>query len=103
MSYPCSLCGGCIQGGGRVGINPERDFFIINLLVRIHLIVEMIWWTGLAPWEFEFPFPGINTRLSFSETPITSGTTLRSAEAYGLPKPRTLNQKSGTSILNPEP
>ena len=18
----------------------------------------MIWWTGLAPWEFEFPFPG---------------------------------------------
>ena len=29
-----------------------------NLLVRIHFIVEMIWWTGLAPWEFEFPFPG---------------------------------------------
>jgi hypothetical protein len=18
----------------------------------------MVWWTGLAPWEFEFPFPG---------------------------------------------
>ena len=18
----------------------------------------MIWWTGLAPWEFDFPFPG---------------------------------------------
>jgi len=18
----------------------------------------MIWWTGLAPWKFEFPFPG---------------------------------------------
>ena len=30
----------------------ERDFFIDNLLVRIHLIVEMIKWTGLAPWEF---------------------------------------------------
>ena len=29
-----------------------------NLLVRIHLIIVMIRWTGLAPWEFEFPFPG---------------------------------------------
>ena len=41
----------------------ERDFFIDNLLVQIHLIIEMIRWTGLAPrefelpWEFEFPFP----------------------------------------------
>jgi hypothetical protein len=31
---------------------PEREFFIDNLLVRIHFIIEMIWWTGLAPWEF---------------------------------------------------
>ena len=36
-------------------ISGEREFFIDNLLVRIHLI---IWWTGLAPWEFEFSFPG---------------------------------------------
>ena len=36
----------------------EREFFIDNLLVRIHFIIEMIWWTGLAPWKFEFPFPG---------------------------------------------
>jgi len=35
----------------------EREFFIVNLLVRIHFIIVMIWWTGLAPWEFEFPFP----------------------------------------------
>ena len=34
-----------------------REFFIDNLLVRIHLIIVMIRWTGLAPWEFEFPFP----------------------------------------------
>ena len=27
----------------------ERDFFIDNLLVRVHLIIEMIGWTGLAP------------------------------------------------------
>ena len=24
--------------------------------VRIHCIIVMIDWTGLAPWEFEFPF-----------------------------------------------
>ena len=27
----------------------ERDFFIDNLLVRIHLIILMLRWTGLAP------------------------------------------------------
>ena len=31
---------------------PEREIFIDNLLVRIHCIIGMIWWTGLAPWEF---------------------------------------------------
>ena len=36
----------------------EREFFIDNLLVRIHFIIVMITWTDLAPWEFEFPFPG---------------------------------------------
>ena len=33
----------------------EREFFIDNLLVRIHFIIEMMRWTGLAPWEIEFP------------------------------------------------
>jgi len=36
----------------------DREFFIDNLLVRIHFIIVMIRWIGLAPWEFEFPFPG---------------------------------------------
>jgi len=27
----------------------EREFFIVNLLVRIHFIIVMIRWTGLAP------------------------------------------------------
>jgi len=27
----------------------EREFFIDNLLVRIHFIIVMIKWTGLAP------------------------------------------------------
>jgi len=38
--------------------NAEREFFIDNLLVRIHYTIVMIRWTGLAPWAFEFPFPG---------------------------------------------
>ena len=29
-----------------------------NLLGRIHFIIVMIRWTGLAPWEFEFTIPG---------------------------------------------
>ena len=39
-----------LGGGGR-----GREFFIDNLLVRIQFIIVMIRWTGLAPWEFEFP------------------------------------------------
>ena len=52
-----------------------RDFFIDNLLVRIHLTVEMIGLTGLAPWEFAFSFPGNLTscRMTFliGRTPNT--------------------------------
>jgi len=34
----------------------EREFFIDNLLVRIHFIIVMIRWTGLVPWAVDFPF-----------------------------------------------
>ena len=40
-----------------VNRSAERELFIDNLLVRIHLIIVMIRWTGLMPWGFEFPFP----------------------------------------------
>ena len=52
----------------------ERGCFIDNLLVRIHLIIVIIRWTGLAPWEFEFPFPGslISTFLKHAcSAPVT--------------------------------
>ena len=42
----------------KVAALAKREFFIDNLLVQIHFIIVMIRWTGLAPWEFEFPFPG---------------------------------------------
>jgi len=43
---------------GQVGVDAvdarqEREFLIDNLLVRIHFIIVMIRWTGLAPWAFE--------------------------------------------------
>ena len=31
----------------------DREFLIENLLVRIHFIIVMIRWTGLAPSEVE--------------------------------------------------
>ena len=44
-----------------IGHESGEQSFIDNLLVRIHVIIEMIWSTGLAPWEFEFPFSGSPT------------------------------------------
>ena len=43
------------------GTPAGRELFIDNLLVRTHFIIEMIWWTGLAPWEIEFPCPQVAT------------------------------------------
>ena len=53
---------------GGVPPRPERErvFFIDNLLVRIHFIIVMMRWTDLAPWEFEFPFPGSLTSTFLS-------------------------------------
>ena len=42
----------------RLPLAGEKDFSIDNLLVRIRFIIKIIWSTGLAPWEFEFLFPG---------------------------------------------
>ena len=47
-----------IDGEAVESFGQEREFFIDNLLARVHFIVVMIRWTSLASWEFEFPFPG---------------------------------------------
>ena len=47
------------------------EILIDKLLVRIHFIIVIIRWTGLAPWEFEFLSPGSLTstfRLEVSST-----------------------------------
>ena len=65
--------GGTMRWGGSCSIRRaarEREFFIDNLLVRIHFIVEMISWTGLVPWKFEFPFPGSLIPTFLSRTVI---------------------------------
>jgi len=59
-------------GGGA-----EREFFIDILLVRIHFVIVMIRWTGLAPWQFEFPIPasvGVHTwrPCLYSHTSLSS-------------------------------
>ena len=59
----CQKPVGCdLQASGII----EEEFSMDNLTVRIRLIIEMIWWTGLALWEFEFPFPG-SLRSTFPE------------------------------------
>ena len=45
-------------GGLFIMTRQDTNFFIDDLLVRMHSVIEMIWWTGLAPWELEFSFPG---------------------------------------------
>ena len=52
---------GCRSSGAAQNVPPaceEREFFIDNLLVRVHFIIVMMRWTGLAPWEFEAHFSG---------------------------------------------
>jgi len=63
----------------------EREIFIDNLLVRMHFIIVMIRRTGLAPWEFEFPFPGSLTSTFLDATP-PSGVRRR----VGSPRVRSL-------------
>ena len=45
--------------------NPlERDFFIANLLLRIHCVTEMIQWVGHVPWS-----PAARTGVPHPEDP----------------------------------
>ena len=48
---------------GEDGRHRKREFLIDNLLVRIHFIIVIIRWAGLAPCEFKFPFPGFLEHL----------------------------------------
>ena len=66
-------------------------FFVDNLLVRVHLITVMMRWTGLAPWEFEFPSPGSLTSTFLYRCWSTLATAPRNAVqgylAHKKPRP----------------
>jgi len=49
----------------------KREVLIDSLLVRMHLIIEMIWWTGLAPWECELSLPGSLIPTFQTQVPLT--------------------------------
>ena len=63
-----------LQSGKELGhtklVSPEREFFIDNLLVRIHFIIVMIRWTGLGPWGFELPSTRNPTTRWTSRVPL---------------------------------
>ena len=54
----------------------EREFFIDNQLARIHFIIMMIRWSGIAPWEFEFPFLGSLTSTFLQQLQQSNSSTL---------------------------
>ena len=62
----------------------------------------MIRWTGLAPWEFEFPFPGSLTSTSPLTGGFGCGAETPGGEGANLnPTPYTLHSKS--YIIHPQP
>ena len=78
----------------------EREFFIDNLLVRIHFIIVMIRWTGLAPWEFEFPFQPVHVHAQ--DPGFRQGAELRHPEP--IPHDRNDQGRAGLPFtLNPQP
>jgi hypothetical protein len=63
-------------------LDAVKEFLIDNLLVRIHLIIVIIWWTGLAPWELEISFSG-----SLKTTPLTGAETLGGGRGLPVVRP----------------
>ena len=72
----------------------EKAFFADNLLVRILFIIVIVRRTGLAPWEFQFPFPGILTStflateeaISYKTAPPWDPTVALYLGPYGDPR-----------------
>ena len=79
-------------------IIPYREFFIDNLLVRIHFIIVMIRWTVLAPWEFEFSFPCILTSTFLASLHISFRTGTQTKIFQDEQKDRDLNGEKDRDI-----
>jgi len=81
-----ALCHSHFPGAGDPMIQSlrEREFFIHNLLVRIHFIIVMIRWTGLAPWEFPGAGDSIIQSLRFTGVPRSKETAPPQDPTVGL-------------------
>ena len=79
-----------------MGVCPSID----NLLVQI----QMIWWTGLAPGEFESPFPGSLTSTFPNQVWPTHSSLLAGVveDRVRNPKPEPRTPNPETRIPNPE-
>jgi hypothetical protein len=86
----CSLLAR-ISGQGRdasMQFRAERELFIGNLLVLIHVIIVMIRRPGLASWEFECPSAG-----SLTSTVLAFRASMSAVVLSAGPRPSTPNFK----------
>ena len=74
-----SGCVGRRAPTARMPLRLRARVHIDNLLVRIHCRIVMIKWPGLAPWEFEFPFPGSLAFTSLQREPLDFNVDTREA------------------------
>jgi len=79
---------------------PETLISKVFAGLRIQFIIVMIRWTGLAPWEFEFPFPGSLTSTFLQHDAGGDGRGLRVPLA---PKPQSLTPETYTQDKNLKP
>ena len=55
---------------------------LLNQLAQIHFILEMIRWTGLAPWEFELSFPGSLASTFLAQVEVPPGGAAASMQPF---------------------
>jgi hypothetical protein len=68
-------------------VERERECCIDRLLVRIHFVIETIWWTGLASWASEFPMK-VTLHLLFPRRKQPPETFSRDLQTRDLKSPK---------------
>ena len=81
----------------------EGELFIDNLLVRIHFIIVMIRWTGLAPWESALPAPLACQKRGHQASVDQSISGNKMVAGFSGTNPKPLNLNPQPSTLNPQP
>jgi len=63
----------CLHRGFALVVKGRVSSLLTSSLIRIHFIIEIIWWAGLAPWEFEFPFQVVFNLPSYGGGKLLQG------------------------------